>query len=64
MEYHIPDFVFVIHIQQFVIPAAGFVLITDRFRAVIDKLFANGQVATQYCDPEGRISMSSSVTVT
>ncbi len=23
----------------------------------IDKLFANGQVATQYCDPEGNISM-------
>ena len=23
----------------------------------IDKLFANGQVATQYCDPEGKISM-------
>ena len=23
----------------------------------IDRLFANGQVATQYCDPEGRISM-------
>lgn len=23
----------------------------------LDKLFANGQVATQYCDPEGRISM-------
>ena len=23
----------------------------------LDKLFANGQVATQYCDPQGRISM-------
>ena len=23
----------------------------------IDKLFANGQVATQYCDPEGKVSM-------
>ena len=23
----------------------------------IDKLFANGQVATQYCDPEGNVSM-------
>ena len=23
----------------------------------LEKLFANGQVATQYCDPEGRISM-------
>ena len=23
----------------------------------IDKLFANGQVATQYCDPDGKISM-------
>ena len=23
----------------------------------IDKLFANGQVATQYCDPDGNISM-------
>ena len=26
-------------------------------REWIDKLFANGQVATQYCDPEGNISM-------
>ena len=26
-------------------------------REWIDKLFANGQVATRYCDPEGRISM-------
>ena len=24
---------------------------------VLDQLFANGQVATQYCDPEGRVSM-------
>ena len=24
----------------------------------LDKLFANGQVATQYCDPEGNISMN------
>lgn len=24
----------------------------------LDKLFANGQVATQYCDPDGRTSMS------
>ncbi len=24
----------------------------------LEKLFANGQVATQYCDPEGKISMS------
>ncbi len=24
---------------------------------VIDQLFANGQVATQYCDPEGNVSM-------
>ena len=24
----------------------------------LDQLFANGQVATQYCDPEGNISMS------
>ena len=24
----------------------------------LDKLFANGQVATQYCDPEGKISMN------
>ena len=23
----------------------------------LDRLFANGQVATQYCDPEGNISM-------
>ncbi len=23
----------------------------------LDKLFANGQVATQYCDPEGNITM-------
>ena len=23
----------------------------------LDKLFANGQVATRYCDPEGRLSM-------
>ena len=23
----------------------------------LDKLFANGQVATQYCDPEGNVSM-------
>ena len=23
----------------------------------IDRLFANGQVATQYCDPEGNVSM-------
>ena len=23
----------------------------------IDRLFANGQVATQYCDPDGRVSM-------
>ncbi len=26
-------------------------------REWIDKLFANGQVATQYCDPEGNVSM-------
>ena len=26
-------------------------------RAWIDRLFANGQVATQYCDPDGNISM-------
>ncbi len=26
-------------------------------KAWIDKLFANGQVATQYCDPEGNVSM-------
>ncbi len=25
----------------------------------IDKLFANGQVATQYCDPEGNVTMDS-----
>ena len=25
--------------------------------AWLDKLFANGQVATQYCDPEGNVSM-------
>ena len=24
----------------------------------LDKLFANGQVATQYCDPEGNITMN------
>ena len=24
----------------------------------LDRLFANGQVATQYCDPEGKISMN------
>ena len=24
----------------------------------LDRLFANGQVATQYCDPEGNISMN------
>ena len=23
----------------------------------LDKLFANGQVATQYCDPDGNVSM-------
>ena len=29
----------------------------------LERLFANGQVATQYCDPEGNISMDSSSTI-